>query len=133
MRCGKLGGVGTADEVRLDSTASTHDHEDAENTSVESGTAVTATERGLLGQLAEAFSGYVARLVKMDGGELYLVRVTPDDVHIHLGGRCSGCPGATMTREQLLEPAVRDICPNAIVRVTTGWRVPEGAWRVRPL
>ena len=54
----------------------------------------------------------------------------PDPAHLHLTGTCAGCPGATMTRERLLEPAVRGAAPKATVRVTTGWRVPEGARRV---
>jgi hypothetical protein len=32
-----------------------------------------------------------------------------------------------MTRERLLEPALLAILPRATVRVSTGWRVPEGA------
>ena len=39
----------------------------------------------------------VAPLVVADGGELYVVSVTPDDVHVHLAGACAGCPGAMLT------------------------------------
>ncbi|MEO6419889.1 MAG: NifU family protein [Polyangiaceae bacterium] len=66
-------------------------------------------------------------LVKADGGVLYLVSVSPEDVHIHLAGTCAGCPGAAITRDRMLEPAIASLLPKAKLRVTTGWRVPEGA------
>lgn len=89
-----------------------------------------ATLVGVSGQVVKALSEFVVALVHADGGEIYLVSATSDDVHLHLTGTCAGCPGATMTRERLLEPAVRGAVPKATVRVTTGWRVPEGARRV---
>jgi Fe-S cluster biogenesis protein NfuA len=72
----------------------------------------------------------LAPLVHADGGEVYLVAATQDDVHIHLSGTCAGCPGATMTRDRLVAPAVSAILPKAQVRVTTGWRVPSGAKKI---
>ncbi len=72
----------------------------------------------------------LAPLVRADGGVLYLVAATLDDVHLHLSGTCAGCPGATMTRDRLLAPAVKALLPKAQLRVTTGWRVPEGARKV---
>jgi Fe-S cluster biogenesis protein NfuA len=72
----------------------------------------------------------LAPLVRADGGVLYLVAATQDDVHLHLSGTCAGCPGATMTRDRLISPAVRALLPKAQLRVTTGWRVPEGAKKV---
>jgi len=89
-----------------------------------------ARDSGVLASVTKALSEFVAALVKADGGELYLVSATTDDVHLHLTGTCAGCPGATMTRERLLEPAVRGAAPKATVKVTTGWSVPEGALRV---
>lgn len=89
-----------------------------------------AAPTGVLGQVSEALTAFVAALVKADGGELYLVSATHEDVHLHLAGTCAGCPGATMTRERLLEPAVRGAVPKATVTVTTGWTVPEGATRL---
>jgi Fe-S cluster biogenesis protein NfuA len=85
---------------------------------------------GVNGQVMKALAEFVAALVKADGGELYLVSATSDDVHLHLTGTCAGCPGATMTRERLLEPAVHGVVSKANVKVTTGWRVPEGAQRI---
>jgi Fe-S cluster biogenesis protein NfuA len=88
------------------------------------------TNGGVNAQVLKALSEYVADLVKADGGELYIVSATVDDVHLHLTGTCAGCPGATMTRERLLEPAVHGAAPKATVKVTTGWTVPEGARKV---
>ena len=72
----------------------------------------------------------LAPLVRADGGVLYVVAASTDDVHLHLAGTCAGCPGATMTRDRLISPAVKAILPKAQLRVTTGWRVPEGARKV---
>ncbi len=83
-------------------------------------------------KVVRALSEFVAALVRADGGELYVVSATQDDVHLHLTGTCAGCPGSNMTRERLLEPAVKNVAPKATVKVTTGWRVPEGASLVEP-
>jgi Fe-S cluster biogenesis protein NfuA len=72
----------------------------------------------------------IAPLVRADGGELYVVAVSAEDVHLHLAGTCAGCPGATMTRDRLLQPAVQALLPKAQLRLTTGWRIPEGAQKV---
>jgi len=74
----------------------------------------------------------VAPLVVADGGELYVVSVTPDDVHVHLAGACAGCPGATLTKEHLVGPAIAAVAPKVAVTLTTGWRIPQGAERVDP-
>jgi Fe-S cluster biogenesis protein NfuA len=72
----------------------------------------------------------LAPLVEADGGTLYLVVVTPDDVHFHLGGTCAGCPGSTFTRDRVLGPALQSVAPKATLRVTTGIRIPDGAMRI---
>ena len=72
----------------------------------------------------------LAPLVRADGGVLYLVSVATDDVHIHLAGTCSGCPGAAITRDRMLEPALRSVLPKAKLRLTTGVRVPPEAEKV---
>lgn len=82
--------------------------------------------------IARALSEYVAPLVHADGGELYLVSATADDVHVHLTGTCAGCPGSTMTRERLVEPAARAVAPKATIKVTTGPKVPDGAKKISP-
>lgn len=72
----------------------------------------------------------VAPLVKADGGEIFLVVLTADDVHLHLAGTCAGCPGAAMTQKSLINPVVAAVLPKATVKVTTGWRVPKGAEKI---
>jgi len=69
-------------------------------------------------------------MVKADGGDLYLVNVTTEDVHIHLSGACAGCPGAQMTRDRMMEPLIVHAAPKAKLTLTTGFRVPEGARKI---
>lgn len=90
----------------------------------------SSPEAGVNGHVLKALSDFVVDLVRADGGELYLVSATAEDVHLHLTGTCAGCPGANITRERLLEPAVRSAAPKANVKVTTGWNVPEGGRKV---
>ena len=68
----------------------------------------------------------LAPLVAADGGVMYLVK-SGEEVHVHLTGTCAGCPGAALTRDGIIAPAVRTVMPKARVVVTTGPRVPEGA------
>jgi Fe-S cluster biogenesis protein NfuA len=72
----------------------------------------------------------LAPLVKTDGGDMYLVRWEGEDVHIHLAGACAGCPGASMTNDSIILPAVRSVAPKAGVVVTTGVRIPDGALKL---
>ncbi len=81
-------------------------------------------------KVIRACKEFAGPLVAADGGQLYVVTATSEDVHIHLAGTCAGCPGATMTRDTLLTPAVSSVLPKASVKVTTGWRVPPGAEKV---
>jgi Fe-S cluster biogenesis protein NfuA len=96
------------------------------------GTGAHEVDEATMEQVIKALSELAAPLVSADGGELYVVSVTPEDVHVHLTGTCAGCPGATMTRERLLQPTVQGVAPKANVKVTTGWRVPDGARKVVP-
>lgn len=72
----------------------------------------------------------LAPLVRADGGEMYLVTVNGDDVHIHLSGACAGCPGASLTRDKLLAPILTAALPKSRLTLTTGWRVPAGATKI---
>lgn len=69
-------------------------------------------------------------LIRADGGELYLVSASPSAVHLHLGGTCGGCPGAAITRDAVLDPAVRSVFPKATLQVSTGYLVPDGAEKI---
>jgi Fe-S cluster biogenesis protein NfuA len=81
-------------------------------------------------QIEQLFREVLAPLVKTDGGEMYLVRWDGAEVHIHLAGACAGCPGASMTGDGIILPAVRSLAPKARLVLTTGVRVPEGARRL---
>lgn len=78
-------------------------------------------------QLMKICREVIAPLIRADGGELYIVAVEPDQVTLHLAGVCAGCPGATLTKRAVIEPAVHAVAPTARVVVTNGARVPEGA------
>jgi Fe-S cluster biogenesis protein NfuA len=78
-------------------------------------------------QISKACREILAPLVRSDGGEMYLVRFDGDDVHIHLAGACAGCPGASLTGDKVILPALRTAAPKVRVVVTTGIRIPAGA------
>jgi Fe-S cluster biogenesis protein NfuA len=78
-------------------------------------------------QIAKVCREILAPLVKADGGEMYLVRFDGDDVHLHLSGTCAGCPGASITGDKVLLPALRTAAPKVRVVVTTGIKIPDGA------
>ena len=80
-------------------------------------------------QIAKICREILAPMVKADGGEMYLVRIDGDDVHIHLTGSCAGCPGASLTNDRVFLPALRAAVPKVRVLVSTGARVPDGAER----
>ena len=74
----------------------------------------------------------VVPLVEADGGEIYLVRKTSTEMHLHLAGSCAGCPGATLTEQHLLAPVIRKFFPETKLKLTAGWIIPSGASRLRP-
>jgi Fe-S cluster biogenesis protein NfuA len=78
-------------------------------------------------QITKICREILAPIVKADGGEMYLVRFDGDDVHVHLGGTCAGCPGASITSDKVLLPLLRTASPKVRIVVTTGIRVPDGA------
>jgi Fe-S cluster biogenesis protein NfuA len=61
---------------------------------------------------------------------MYLVRFDGDDLHIHLSGTCAGCPGASLTGDQVILPALRSGAPKLRLVLTTGTKVPEGAQKL---
>ncbi|MGH7439650.1 MAG: NifU family protein [Polyangiaceae bacterium] len=73
----------------------------------------------------------LAPLVRADGGELHLVGYDGDEVHIHLTGVCAGCPGASLTGEKVIVPALRTAAPKVRLVLTTGVRIPEST-KARP-
>jgi Fe-S cluster biogenesis protein NfuA len=81
-------------------------------------------------QIAKVCREILAPIVKIDGGEMYLVRFDGDDVHIHLAGTCAGCPGSSITGDKVILPALRTAAPKVRVVMTTGVRIPEGAQKL---
>lgn len=72
----------------------------------------------------------IAPLVRADQGELYLVGVSEERVALHLGGRYSGCPGNTLARRRVIEPALHAVAPGAEVIITSGALIPAQAERL---
>ena len=81
-------------------------------------------------QIGRMCRDILAPMVKADGGEMFLVRIEGDDVYIHLGAACAGCPGASMTSDNVILPMLRTVVPKVRVVLTTGVRLPEGASRL---
>jgi Fe-S cluster biogenesis protein NfuA len=78
-------------------------------------------------QIARVCREIIVPLVRADGGDIYVVRFDGDDLHLHLGGTCAGCPGASITVDKVILPALRSAAPKIRVILTTGVRPPDGA------
>jgi Fe-S cluster biogenesis protein NfuA len=72
----------------------------------------------------------LAPLVGADGGEIWLVSAEESAVVLHLGGRFAGCPGNTLAKRRIIEPAIQTVAPRAQITVTSGALVPDGAQRI---
>ncbi len=100
----------------------------AEATKAEGASGASATEQtSVASAITAACREIIAPLVRADGGHLYLLSVTRDEVHIHLTGTCAGCPGAHTTRDKMIQPILQGVAPSVQLRLTTGWTVPDGA------
>jgi Fe-S cluster biogenesis protein NfuA len=93
-------------------------------------TSRTAVDDSVKEQVTKVCRDILAPIVRSDGGEMYLVRFDGDDVHIHLAGSCAGCPGASLTGDKVILPALRTAAPKVRVVVTTGVKIPPGAEKV---
>jgi Fe-S cluster biogenesis protein NfuA len=78
-------------------------------------------------KLLKVCEDILAPLIRADGGELFVVAIEADSISLHLAGKCSGCPGATLTSSAIIEPAIRAVAPSIRVVVTSGFQVPPGA------
>jgi Fe-S cluster biogenesis protein NfuA len=74
-------------------------------------------------QLERICAEVIAPLVRTDGGELHLLRIEGDEVHIHLSGACAGCPGAALTSTNVILPALQSAAPKVRLVLTTGVRL----------
>lgn len=69
----------------------------------------------------------LAPLIRADGGKVYLVSSPDKTVRLHLGGRYAGCPGNTLARRRVIEPALRAVAPELEIVITSGALVPPDA------
>lgn len=81
-------------------------------------------------EILRVVRGILAPLVRADGGDVYVVRVDDTAVELHLAGRFSGCPGNTLAKRRVIEPAILAVAPGAQITVTSGVIVPEGAQKI---
>jgi Fe-S cluster biogenesis protein NfuA len=81
--------------------------------------------------LAKICQEVLAPLIEADGGEMYLVSISGEDIHIHLAGTCAGCPGSSFTAQTIVGPVLAKVAPKSKLRLTTGWRVPPEAERMQ--
>ena len=83
-------------------------------------------------KLTELLKQVAAPLITADAGELYLVKASAREVHVHLAGSYAGCPGVPYVERHLIAPLVQDIFPKADLKVSSGLPMPKGARRVEP-
>ncbi|MDF2693489.1 MAG: hypothetical protein K0S65_1872 [Labilithrix sp.] len=69
-------------------------------------------------------------LFVIDRAEIYVVAASPSEVHLHLGGAYSGCPGLEFVEHGLLAPLVADVFAKASLKITSGFPLPKDARRV---
>lgn len=84
-------------------------------------------------QLIELCKDVIAPLLRADGGELYVVSAEDDSLVLHMGGTCSGCPGAPLTLRAIIEPAVKSLSGAVHLSVTNGAAIPAGARRLEEI
>lgn len=83
-------------------------------------------------KLTDLLKQVAAPLVDADAGELYLVKATAREVHVHLAGTYAGCPGVPYVERHLIAPLVLDVFPKAELKVSSGLPFPKGAKRLEP-
>jgi len=72
-------------------------------------------------QLHKVIEEKVRPLLQAHGGDLELLEITADGfVKVRLAGVCSTCPGAQQTLSELVETALKEVCPEikGVVAVT---------------
>ncbi|MEZ4223898.1 MAG: NifU family protein [Polyangiaceae bacterium] len=79
------------------------------------------------GDLDRIIREVLAPLLRSDGGEVYLVQANAEVVHLHLAGRYAGCPGNTLVRNRVIEPALHKVAPGIRLELTSGAIIPAGA------
>ncbi|HMR05189.1 MAG TPA: NifU family protein [Polyangiaceae bacterium] len=82
------------------------------------------------GELDRVIRQVLAPLLVTDGGEVYLVEASTTRVRLHLAGKFAGCPGNTLVKNHVIEPAIHSVAPAALVELTSGAIIPTGAERL---
>lgn len=61
--------------------------------------------------------------LQSDGGDITLVKVEDNDVHVRLVGACSSCPSSTVTMKMGVERLLREEFPQMreLVQVEASW------------
>ena len=54
----------------------------------------------------------VRKFLQADGGDVELVKVEGNKVHVRLTGACSGCPMRTMTLKNGIEKMIKERVPE---------------------
>lgn len=80
--------------------------------------------------LQRALVDVLSTLIESDEGELFLVSESPERVHVHLRGRFAGCPGTGLAVDQIIVPLIKKVRPRAVVEVSSGALLPDGASRL---
>ena len=83
-----------------------------------------------LSAVVDICTRFIAPLIEADGGDLFIVAASDDEVHLHVTGTYAGCPGVPFAADHVFLPIVRTVLPNAKLTVTSGWKPPEGSVRV---
>lgn len=63
-------------------------------------------------EMVETVIERIRPALNADGGDIELVNLDGDTVHVRLTGTCSGCPSAEMTLRVGVENALRRIQPG---------------------
>jgi Fe-S cluster biogenesis protein NfuA len=78
-------------------------------------------------KLVQICTDILAPMIRADGGELFVVSVDEKCITLHLGGKCAGCPGSSLTSTSIIEPALHAVAPGIRVVITAGFQIPAGA------
>ncbi len=80
-----------------------------------------------LSKVVDVCTRLLAPLVEADGGALFVVAASEDEIHLHVTGTYAGCPGVPFAADHVFLPVLRRVLPNATLIVTSGWKPPEGS------
>ncbi len=57
--------------------------------------------------------GEIKPFLQRDGGDIEFVELTPENVvRVRLQGACSGCPGAQITLQSIVERIIKEAVPE---------------------